>query len=712
MAILSKNTTIGGSKPHTLASLPVSVVGNELTFKGNKVMLTYSKRLGNEENLNNFNEITHAGIYVQPLNANATLENNYPVQLAGTLVVLDCIPVVQIYYTYNRSSMYIRGKYNLSEFSEWNQMANQKDYIVLKEFIENEIDKLNKNKQNNLEFVGNLDGRVMKEGAGGILKSNFIKFDAPFSFQNKGTTFGITNITKEGEDLNIQIHSHTKGGVAGSYKYSAIYTGFNKIGFMYSINSYEWSKPFDIYHENNTTYDKSGFLKNKQNNLNAITEDKISYSLESNRDSYIASEKLTYTLNLKVEESQSTANRAIVLSNQAQNSADNAYSQANSAMQHANNAMSFSGTRLGISDLRGHNRLIKEKTNIPCFIKKNANTISILKNTNVVLENGKLKSFKENEDVKLIGSHIKGSDYVVYIDNNGKLFSIIDNFESPATILDNCFIIGGYHYGQIPENETLSSGEFATTGNGMIWTQEDVNKIRGINEFSIWDLRFRSGGIIRSPLSSRYNEMSNHGMVYDSNTNRWFAIYHASTEVDKYGISRSGTNIASGTILPIIPSAYNGDGSKKYNNLNWWTANELANSQGSRLLWEYEFNSRAFGVTENKTAGGASVTYPKTERIKGLTSKIGCEQTVGTHYYWGLDTSFRNDGTNWSWKDETKGRGQLYTQGTYGNVKAIFGGHRTDGVSYVGSRVVYWASPPWASVWNIGVVATRDSLIL
>ncbi|MDM1545498.1 hypothetical protein HX037_06315 [Ignatzschineria indica] len=365
-----------------------------------------------------------------------------------------------------------------------------------------------------------------------------------------------------------------------------------------------------------------------------------------------------------------------------------------------------------IKEGRIEQRLIKKDLSSPCFIKKNANTVAIKAGAAIVLKSGEIARYDNDEVVKLEGSHVPGSDYAIYADRTGALHAVADNFESPAIIPGDAVLIGGYHYGLIPENETVASGEFATTGAGMIWTQADVDRIRGINEFSLWDIRFRAGGIITSPLSPRFGQLSNHSMAFDRATNRWYALFHVGSEVDKYGVSRAGTDIASGTVLPVIPSAFNGNGVKKYENLNWWTANELVASQGARLLYEFEFNSRAFGTTENKFAGGSGVTYPKTERIKGLTSKIGCEQVVGVQYYWGLESNYRSDDGSWEWQDVTGGRGNYYTQGPYAVVKSLFGGYRTRPPESVGSRCVSWYYYPWRSYWFVGAVATRDLLIL
>ena len=465
--------------------------------------------------------------------------------------------------------------------------------------------------------------------------------------------------------------------------------------------------------DNNGLLDIACTLKKAQKDIekqstniteNYIHKDNISSDLNSDRTDYVASEKSAHD-----------ANKTAI---SAKEKADSAYTLAEKKIDKTSITSDFGNSKekvasqflVSLSALSDDSVAIYKKDSYsPIFEKLSASAIKIKSGTTLKINggivdlSGKVVEMKDKQ---------MGNDYVVSCNKKGDVAITIDMFEDPASLQDGHEIIGGFFYSEIGEGETISSGEFATSGSGMIWTQDDVDRIRGINEFSFWDLRFRAGGAVNSPSSARYGQLSNHGMVFDRSTNRWYAIYHVSTDVDKYGVSRAGTGLASGTVLPIIPSAFGGNGTKKYDALNWWVANELVASHGARLLYEHEFNSRAFGVTENKRAGGADVTYPKTERIKGLTSWIGCEQATGTHWYWGLDSSYRHDGSGWSYKDVTSGRGQVYTYGTYGLVRAIFGGVRSNDAANVGSRQSGWNNDPWDSYWYFGAVASRDLLIL
>src|SRR5690606_21125268 len=123
--------------------------------------------------------------------------------------------------------------------------------------------------------------------------------------------------------------------------------------------------------------------------------------------------------------------------------------------------------------------------------------------------------------------------------------------------------------------------------------QTDVDRIAGINEFSLWDLAFRCAG-------------EQYGMAYDPWADVWVAIYFCSTAPHVNGISRYNTDVASGTVLAYVPPSFGGDGVLKYSAFRSWEANEICLDHGLRLIRYEEFVSAAFGVTEGQSLGGAS----------------------------------------------------------------------------------------------------------
>ena len=343
-------------------------------------------------------------------------------------------------------------------------------------------------------------------------------------------------------------------------------------------------------------------------------------------------------------------------------------------------------------------QLLKVDSTTPVFIKTAASTISIKAGTNA------FGQYFATQTAVVMPTLTMGTDYAIYVCNDGTVRAD-SSFTNPTgyTTL-NSWLIGGFHYGLVAAGTTVAGGSFATTGNGMIWTQADVDKIAGINTYSIWDLKFRP------------RQADPRGMVLVGNV--WVDIYLTSTAVDTNGTSKAGSNIASGTVLPIIPAEFGGNGSTTYPSLNWWVANELARSQKKRMMWEHEFVQAAFGVTENQSIDATASTYPTTQRNAGYTSKYGIEQASGHHWIWGQDSNAYQDVTSaGSWKqvDGNTGaagseRGQIYTFGTYGLVRVILGGARANG-AYSGSRASLWSNDPWGSSWNFGLRAACDHLI-
>lgn len=347
--------------------------------------------------------------------------------------------------------------------------------------------------------------------------------------------------------------------------------------------------------------------------------------------------------------------------------------------------------------------IVKSDNNTPCLIKTGAGALSIKAGTTVYLESGSA-SFVAQTAVSM-PTLAAGTDYSVWVKPDGTAVAVADPFTAPASPPTvGALKIGGFHYGLVPSDTTVAGGSFATTGNGMIWTQAAVDDIAGINRYSIWDLKFR-------PLAADPRGMTLVGGKV------WVDIYLCSTDTATYGTSSAGTNIASGTVLPKIPAAFGGNGTTTYPTLNWWVANELARANQKRLMWEHEFVEAAFGVTENQSIDATASTYPATQRNAGYTSKYGLEQASGHHHTWGQDTGQSYDTTTWDWKDLNgnngagTGRGQIYTQGTYGLTRVLLGGARTLS-AYSGSRASFWNRCPWHSNWGVGLRAACDHLML
>jgi hypothetical protein len=328
----------------------------------------------------------------------------------------------------------------------------------------------------------------------------------------------------------------------------------------------------------------------------------------------------------------------------------------------------------------------------PALIKTGANTLSVAAGT--VIELGE-KSIKLTANMPVtMPTLTPGEDYSVWITPAGAAVCVADPFAAPAAApVAGSRKIGGFHYGLVAAGVTVAGGSFATTGSGMIWTQADVDKIAGINAWSIWDLGYR-------PACPNPRGMAR------TLGGTWVDLYLTGPDHVTAGTSRAGTAIASGTVLPKMALGFGGTGANSYTALNAWIASEIARSHGKRLLWEHEFSDAAFGVTEGISIGGASETYPATLRNAGYTSKYGAEQLTGHIWQWGLDSGQSPATTTESWSGN--GRGSVYSNGRR---RALFGGSRADG-SYCGSRCVHWSFAPSNSFWFIGMRAACDHLQL
>lgn len=338
-----------------------------------------------------------------------------------------------------------------------------------------------------------------------------------------------------------------------------------------------------------------------------------------------------------------------------------------------------------------------------CFLKTAASTLSVLAGTSFKIA-GTLVSFASNTAV-IMPALTAGIDYAVYVCTDGSIRADASFTNPTGYTTANSRMIGGFHYGLTAAGTTVAGGSFATTGNGKIWIQGDVDEIAGINFYSIWDLKFRP-------------KCDPRGMVLVSNQ-VWVDIYLCSTDVDTNGTSKAGTNIASGTVLPKIPLIFGGNGTVTYPSMNWWVANEIARSKGKRMMWEHEFVDAAWGVTENQSIDATASTYPTTQRNAGYTSNYGIEQASGHHWIWGQDSNFYSEAASpaGSWKQVNGNtgaagseRGQTYTFGTYGLSRVTLGGARTNG-AVSGSRASNWLFYPWFSLWGIGLRAACDHMI-
>jgi hypothetical protein len=320
---------------------------------------------------------------------------------------------------------------------------------------------------------------------------------------------------------------------------------------------------------------------------------------------------------------------------------------------------------------------VKPNNTIPLFVKASPASIKIPTGTSLIVGENTITLSSDytlslNSDLDT-GIKTGGTDYYVYAKANGTFYISAND----AITADR--LIGGFHYGLTGEAE-------ATSGNK---TESDMAKIRGINQYSFWDLKFR-------PVASTK------GMVFVGN--KWFDIYLLNSEHITNGTSKAGLKIAGGALTngrlyPKIPLQYGGDNTLTYGSFKWFHACEIAKSHGKQLIHYSEFQTIAYGVQEQVDAstqdgGGATI-----EHYANLTSKFGIEQATGTQWIWGNDLIGDTAGT-FTQQTVTEGRGTIYSIGNSPNA-VLLGGDRDNGVR-AGSRAANWYSYVWNTNWSIG----------
>jgi len=281
-----------------------------------------------------------------------------------------------------------------------------------------------------------------------------------------------------------------------------------------------------------------------------------------------------------------------------------------------------------------------------------------------------------NDDLDT-GTKTAGTDYYVYVKADSTFYISADKTITADRL------IGGFHYGLTAEDE-------AKTGNK---TDDDMVAIRGINQYSFWDLKFR-------PVANP------EGMVFVGG--HWYDIYLLNSEHITNGTSKAGAVIAGGATdngrgVPKIPLAYGGDGDVDYGKFTWFQACEIAKSHGKELIDYAEFPTIAYGVDEGKSSDDYETTAGKIEHYSHLTSKFGIEQATGAQHIWGKDVGGNRDedSTSWGWRDKADARGQIYALNDKHITAVLLGATRGSG-AHAGSRASYWSSYVWSSSWSIG----------
>lgn len=322
----------------------------------------------------------------------------------------------------------------------------------------------------------------------------------------------------------------------------------------------------------------------------------------------------------------------------------------------------------------------KASSQAHCFTKTGAGTISILAGTDVTVA-GTLVSFAAQTAVAM-PTLTAGTDYAIYACTDGTIRADASFSAPTGYTVNNSRQIGGFHY--------------APGGNAT--AQSGGNTTPAINEYSIWDLKFRPACV------------DPRGMALIAGS-FWADIYLLGVDYLTNGSSKYNVTIADGSAPPKRSTLYGGNGTTTYADGNWWNMNEALKHCGKRSATYSEFAAMAYGSTEATSSGGSDVP---TTGVSGtgatsawnlFTSKFGIIQATGCIYVWGDEFGGGNAGA--SWTANTQGRGSTYQMEN----AAIFGGSWAEGARS-GSRCSYWFNSATNSYNVIGARGVCDHLTL
>lgn len=322
--------------------------------------------------------------------------------------------------------------------------------------------------------------------------------------------------------------------------------------------------------------------------------------------------------------------------------------------------------------------ILKGATNGPFKIRTNAGVVWLDEDITVTSADLDTGAMEAGKDYNLYACYDDG-----YLDI---AYSLASTYPAGYTA-DNSIRAGGFH--TLPGNVGTISGHPLS---GYLATEILPN--------SVWDLRHRA------------RNLNNKGLTYDPYLQLWIQIYHASDD------GNGGVQSVNGaTIL---------------DTMTWFDFVDRGNKVGMRLLNDREFQQAAMGSNEGTNVAGGSDPVTCALRLdtagRTMIANNGCIGMTGEMYAWTLTPGFRIDGVAahthpentaesytqnaatgnasvdvippWSWKN-IGGKGQRYTQGSYGETKLAAGGHWIN-VTTCGSRSRNANCSPWNSYTAFG----------
>lgn len=322
----------------------------------------------------------------------------------------------------------------------------------------------------------------------------------------------------------------------------------------------------------------------------------------------------------------------------------------------------------------------KADTQSVAFTKTAAGTVSVKAGTEIAVAST-LQTFATDTAV-VMPALTGGTDYAIYACTDGTVRADASFTAPSGYTVNNSRHIGGFHY--------------APGGNAA--AQAGGNTTPAINEYSIWDLKFR-------PACS-----DPRGMALIAG-NFWADIYLLGVDYLTNGSSKYNVSIADGSAPPKRSTLYGGNGTTTYADGNWWNMNEALKHCGKRSPTYSEFAALAYGTTEATSSGGTDVPTTgatgtgATSAWNLFTSKFGIIQASGCLWIWGDE--FGGGAAAAGYVANTQGRGS-----TYQMENAVLLGGTWDGAAASGSRASAWHTSAPASYANLGARGVCDHLTL
>ena len=261
------------------------------------------------------------------------------------------------------------------------------------------------------------------------------------------------------------------------------------------------------------------------------------------------------------------------------------------------------------------------------------------------------KSLKIGDEILELKNPIAGTDYYICKKETGELIIIENNYNKE---IENLEILGGFHYGLIPEN-------FKARNN---IDKKHAKKIRGINSYSIWTKTHRP-------------TCKPNGMTYNPKLKIWLDIYMCNSNHKQVGTSAPNQNFLAGGNSHGRVNPHGKD------DFLYKDFEEVAKEHDKRFITFDEFISSMRGVKEFSSAKDEDNGI--TKHNPDFVSMYGIEQATGH---------------NWIWSEKID------------HEKAVGLGGDRDGASCSGSRASLWSNYVWDSSWRIGVRFACDSLKL